>query len=460
MKLYDYQKEGVEFLVRRRYALLADDMGLGKTPQAIVAADEIGAENILVLCPASARINWEREIYKFSSRSLPVTVMLKGSTEPKPGVVITSYDLARDKSVYKKLGKIEWDAVILDESHYLKNKKAKQTKAVYGNRCKGGGLAREKSRIWCLSGTPAPNNPAEMWPMLHRFNIFSGDYWAFVKKYCTGYDNGFGYQITGARNIPELRRVIEPIILRRKKMDVRNDLPSLTYRDIFVEFKSFDEEAWFPELMREGDHARGQVKDQEKAIQGMLTSFREKKLNQDQFIKALEAQSSSMSLMRRWIGLSKVKGAAELIKDHLEGGMEKCVVFAHHRNVIMMLQHYLKDYKPVLLYGGTPAEKRQKNIDKFMNEKVYKNTGHTKNRVFIGQITAAGTAINLTAAHDVFFVECSWVPGENVQASMRVHRDPQRKPVVVRFLALENSIDEHIMKVYRRKANTLSKIFD
>ena len=120
--------------------------------------------------------------------------------------------------------------------------------------------------------------------------------------------------------------------------------------------------------------------------------------------------------------------------------------------MIKWLQHLLRPYGVVTLFGETPAEKRQKHIDKFQR--------NPKCRVFIGQIVAAGTGITLTAASEVMFVEASWNPAENAQAAMRAHRIGQTRPVRVRFMGLANSIDEKIQTVLRAKAKAIAEILD
>ena len=160
-----------------------------------------------------------------------------------------------------------------------------------------------------------------------------------------------------------------------------------------------------------------------------------------------------MSMMRRYIGLSKIKATVDLVKNDLgDGGIEKLVIFAYHRNVIEALRRELSQFHPVVVYGGTPPEKRQKNIDKFQDGK--------RCRIFIGQIVAAGTGINLTVAHNAIFVEPDWVPSNNAQAAMRLHRYPQKKPVLIRFLMIQHSIDEEISRAYRKKAKMISQVFD
>lgn len=170
-------------------------------------------------------------------------------------------------------------------------------------------------------------------------------------------------------------------------------------------------------------------------------------------IRLLEALATSVSTLRRYTGCQKIEPVVELIRSELEAGAyEKLVIFAIHQDVIEGLRVKLKDFRPVTLYGRTPPHKRQRRIDKFQK--------NPKCKIFIGNILAAGTAITLTAAHNVIFVEQDWVPGNNAQAAMRCHRIGQTKPVNVRFVAIDNTIDERICYLLKRKTKELSALFD
>ena len=156
--------------------------------------------------------------------------------------------------------------------------------------------------------------------------------------------------------------------------------------------------------------------------------------------------------LRRITGLAKVQPVIEQLKDELAGGLKKIVLFAHHKDVITGLLDGLKDYNPVALFGGVSPSARQTAIDSFQN--------NPEIRIFIGQLAAAGTAITLTAASDVLFIESSWVPAENAQAAMRVHRIGQKDSVLIRFATLAGSLDEWITETVRRKTAVLSELFD
>src|ERR1700674_4234287 len=163
--LLPYQVEGAVWLAGQKTGLLADEMGLGKSAQAIVACDAINAERILVVCPASARINWEREFKRFSTQQRTTTVLSTGGKTPLGALTICSYELATRKGTNTLLRAVNWDVLILDEAHYLKTPDAQRTHAVYGKK----GLVRSAKRTYALTGTPAPNNASELWTLLYTF---------------------------------------------------------------------------------------------------------------------------------------------------------------------------------------------------------------------------------------------------------------------------------------------------
>lgn len=447
MILFPYQKIGSEWLQTKKFALLADEMGLGKTAQAIIAADNINAERILVICPAVARQNWLLEFKKFSKQLRNWTVLTQSTQSTSSDCVAVSYDLAH---LNLKVLKRPWDLVILDEAHYLKNHSAKRTKAILGKE----GIAHTAKRVWALTGTPTPNNPSELWPLLYTIGATKLPYDKFVKQYCTYRMASYGLQIYGAKQsaIPNLKRILSPILLRRRKAEVMKDLPSITYQDVVVEAGPVDEEIAFIDYFfphDRGSELHQKIDNERKLVTDIINTAQQMK----DWAGALAAMATSVSTLRRYVGLQKLKPAADMIYEELESGAyEKVVIFAIHQAVIEGMRSKLQKFNPVTLYGKTPEEKRVYNIKKFQETK--------KCRVFIANIQAAGTAITLTAAHHVVFIEQDWTPGNNAQAAMRVHRIGQKYPVNIRFIALADSLDQKISNILKRKAKDITEIFD
>ncbi len=460
--LFPYQLEGIEWLSKRKVALLSDEMGLGKSAQSIIAADKINAKRILVVCPAVARDNWLREFTKFSSLQRDF-IIIRSSKDKMDQLksVITSYDLL------SRIGPDaygQFDLIILDEIHYTKSVSAKRTHAVFGKagiihgqkQSKTNGInnsVNKQCRTWCLSGTPAPNHAGELWPLLFSFGATSLNYDDFIQRLCLFFKNPFGnkIQITGTRKerIPELRGLLAKVMLRRTKDQVGHMLPKIFYSDVVVEAGAVDLEtsASFIQYV----FPKNRVDELEAKLKAEVQLVNKAINHKD--IKVLEGLAKSVSTLRRYVGIQKVEKVAELVAQELESKLyDKIVIFAIHRDVIEGLRVRLKDFGALTLYGGTKFDSAHRNIDKFQQQSKFK--------VFIGNITACGIAINLTAAHNVLMIEQEWTPASNAQAIARCHRHGQLKPVTVRVVGLANSLDEKVANILRKKTNELTSIFD
>lgn len=419
-ELFPYQRDGAKFLATVKRGLLADEMGLGKSAQAIAAAKEVGAKVVVAICPASLVENWKREFKRFWP-------------DYAGTLCVCSYNKAAE--IYAAGRPI--DVLILDEAHYLKSKSAKRTQAIFGPKCDGeGGLMSQAAHVFMLTGTPTPNNPSELWPLLRAVMPASIEaptktgklkpmaYWTYVNRYCVTQDTGFGLKILKGKNLAELKTRISPFILRRKKDEVLKDLPPIRFDTLALEGKA----RWpFAE---------------DKAVAEALA--------QDG-VAGLKALAPHVAQLRRVTGMAKAQAAIDWIKEWFEGGGGKLVVFAHHRTVIDALCAAFDDGPSyVRLDGSCGSDERQRAVDAFQSDRA---------DLFIGQIQAAGTGITLTASCDMLFVEQDWTPGNNLQAAMRINRIGQRNACVVRVAMLAGSIDEDIQRALLRKLTDINKLF-
>ena len=458
--LYPYQQQGAQWLASRRFALLADDPGLGKSAQAITAADAINAQRILVICPASVRINWTREFEKFSMLGGGSTALLDGASHTRlptaSRIVTVSYNLATRTDVNSSLR--SWMAaphpatlLVLDEVHFLKSTTAQRSHAILGR----DGLVHCAARTWALSGTPAPNHLDEVWPLLRVFGVYRNSYEHFVEQFCVTAHSPYGRRVVGnkADAIPSFRALIAPVILRRKVQDVMPDLPEIRFGEVTVPAGPVDYELAVPDyyLTKRLPVLHDLMGKQRDAVQAIvnLTGMGHAGID------ATGAVWENAAQLRRHVGLQKVQGVIDLVSDELNSGLDKIVIFAIHQAVIEGLRVGLAKFGAVTLYGGTPPEKRQRNVDKFAKD--------SKCRVFIGNIQAAGVGVDGLQRQccNVLFVEKYGVPGTMAQAIMRVRRNGQTRPVLVRSVRLED--DELFTRVERalfRKAKDLVAAFD
>lgn len=440
-QLFPYQNQGVDWLSERRHALLADEMGLGKSAQAIRGADNILAARILVVCPAVARINWAREFKKFSAFTRR-SVVLEGA-DPVPsgdGVAICSYDYA--VKLADRNGSDIVDLLIIDEAHFVKSQEAKRTHAVFGKK----GLARKARVTWAITGTPMPNNPSELWVMLTAFGRVTMGYEAFCNRYCEvapGYRGHVRVVGSNRDRMPELKALLAPVMLRRTVKEVLPELPDLMFGDVVVAAGAVKLSAQrLAEALAQEAWLKGQMLDEA----GNITPEK---------MRVLEALANSVSTLRFYNGLQKVNPVHELVRGELDAGAySKVVIFAVHREVITNLTFRLGLSKgeAVSIHGGTSSEQRQANIDRFQTDPLCK--------IIVCNIQAAGTAINLTAASQVIFVESEWSPGANAQAVRRCRRIGSTRNVMARFISIADSIDEKVTRVVRRKTQDINILLD
>ena len=436
MQLFPYQRDGVRFLTERQVAGLFDAPGLGKTAQLCRAWAEIGAATVLVICPASLRAVWRQEVERWGAGephviTQPEDDVKRGTVDGPYGTVKTAVNICSyngaSGSLFELLMVQSYDVLVLDESHFVKSLKAKRTVAVYGKNADGSGLISRAKRVWLATGTPVPNDPSEVYPMMRA--LFPDaiqtrrerpmTYWQFASRFCEMVNNGFGWKIVGGKNLGQLRDRLRERTLRRRKEQVLKDLPPIRFDTLPVTGKLTDlpssEVAYLAEALKSGD-----------------------------VVKTLREIAPHVTTLRRMTGLAKVRGTVEWLH---ESGVENAVIFAVHRDVIASLMSSLSD--AVQLHGGTPAEQREEAVRKFQSGEA---------RWFVGQMQSAGTGLTLTKANTLVFVEPSWVPADNEQAAMRIHRIGQMRGCVAYFATIPGSIDEAVMRAVARKTATIREL--
>lgn len=426
-KPYRFQVRGVRFIeVCNGRAVIGDEMGLGKTFQAIAwSVLHSKIRPVIIICPATLKFNWQREFKIHAGRT---TQILEG-TKPYPpsnNILIINYDILRHWQ--KTLKALNPQLLILDEFHYIKNRKAKRTKA-----CQA--ITKNCPHILALSGTPIINRPVEFFPTLQIIapKDFSS-FWEYAFKYCDpkrGW-RGQGWDFRGASNLKELHERVSRIMIRRLRTDVMKDLPMKQRTILPVSISNAEEykkaESHFLEWLKE----KGGVR----AVTRALGAVALVKLGK---LKHLAAEG-------------KLRMAFEWIKDWLEENSEKkLVVFAIHRNIISKLRE--KFPKAAVIDGTVPTKKREKEVKRFQTD--------GKCRLFFGNIKAAGLGLTLTAAHTVLFLEIGWTPGAHDQAEDRVLRIGQKSNAVnIYYLIGKGTVEEKILDLIETKRKICSEILD
>jgi SWI/SNF-related matrix-associated actin-dependent regulator 1 of chromatin subfamily A len=445
-----YQRAGIAYALSRPNALIGDEMGLGKTIQAIgvVNADE-SIRTVLVVCPASLRINWRREMERWLTRPLTIGIGV-GDDLPKTDVWIVNYDIcARHKDVLQAR---EWDLLIADEAHYMKNPTAQRTQAVLGReatRDDAGQPGIRARRKLFLSGTPIPNRPIEAWPLLRALGVFES-YWHFARRYCGAYKTRFGWDMTGATNLAELQEKLRAsVMVRRLKADVLTELPAK--RRAVIELPANGAAAVV-------DAERRAYQAHEEHLDSLRAAAELAKASDDpsayaaaveRLTEASRVAFTAMSQMRHDVALAKVPYVCEHLRAITETG-RKVVCFAHHRDVIAAIMTEFPAASKVT--GEDSMTARQAAVDRFQSDPAC--------LLFVGNIQAAGVGITLTASSHVVFAELDWVPGNVTQAEDRCHRIGQHDSVLVEHLVLEGSIDARMARTLVAKQQIIEKALD
>lgn len=444
LEYLSYQKAGIAYAMSRKNVLIGDSPGLGKTVQAIgICNMDAQVKSVLIICPASLRLNWKREFEKWDVKSLSVGVAIKSF--PTENVSIINYDVLKKFS--DEIRSREWDVMIVDECHYLKNGKSLRAKEVFG--FKEIKPIEAKRKIF-LTGTPILNRPAEVWTLCHNLapDVFKN--WRyFMQRYAGAVQTRFGWDISGASNLEELQEKLrETIMVRRLKSDVLKELPAKRRQVIEIPANgaggivSKEKQAW--------DNHQSKIDQLKLAVELAKASD-----NEQDYVAAVQnlkdnvsAAFTEMSKLRHATALAKIPYVIPHIEDSLENG--KVVVFAHHKDVIEKIVEAFPF--AVVVTGDVSMENRQKAVDAFQND--------PKSTLFVGNIQAAGVGLTLTASSHVIFVELDWVPGNMTQSEDRLHRIGQTNSVLVQHLVLEDSLDAHIAKRLIEKQEIIEKALD
>lgn len=411
-QLRTYQSEGVERLIAlmssRGSALLADEPGLGKTIQVIELINRMGFNRVLIVCPASLRLNWHSELDKWL-------------TFTPQHIEILSYEGV--VSGYTEVS--HYDLVVFDEAHYLKNPSAKRTKAC---------LSLESDYRLFLTGTPVVNRPMEMYPILKTCGLRLNKT-DFGKRYCDGKlkivrwrpTKKYAWDFSGASHVEELNAALRrSVMVRRTKKEVLSELPRKIRQVVELDFALPESEAL------------------KTAVDNMFRGFTSAAAN----IGELRSIAfTELSKARLDIAKAKLPHILSFAEDLLEEE-NKLVVFAYHREVIdAIAEHFGGD--AVKLYGGLSDKHKDAAVQAFQNGTA---------RVFVGQVTAAGTGLTLTAAHTMLFAELDWVPGNIIQCEDRCHRFGQTEPVRVFHLTCRGSVDARMVKALVDKQKVIEAV--
>jgi SWI/SNF-related matrix-associated actin-dependent regulator 1 of chromatin subfamily A len=421
--LLSHQKEAIQKLLENKKFILADDMGLGKTTSSIVAALETGAKKILIICPATLKINWKREIENYSERSIFIAEGKQFSTEHD--FVIINYDIIKNFHDSKKKDESQilganFDLVVIDEAHYIKNAQAQRTKLIND-------FVKKVDRLWLLTGTPMTSRPIDYYNLLSLIDSPVAKNWmAYVIRYCQGYQFKVGsrkvWNVMGASNLEELRDRTSGLTLRRLKEDVL-DLPDKIITPIYLRLKSKE----YEEVM--GEYYNWYEKNPEES-------------------KSLTVQFTKLTKVRQIIANEKITQTIELTENILEQD-KKVIIFCNFTESLnKIVEHFGKS--AVKVDGSMSKVERQHSVDEFQD--------NPKVKVFVGNIKAAGVGLTLTSAEAVIMNDLSFLPSDHSQAEDRAYRYGQKNNVLVYYPIFENTIEGIIYDILNAKKQVISTV--
>lgn len=445
---FPYQHAGIAFACNREGTFIGDEMGLGKTIQAIGVINHTNPEKVLIVCPATLKLNWKKELERWLVKPYRIHVLNSGEAFPvNVEIVVVNYDIAAKFA--KELRAVNWDLFVADEAHYMKNPKAQRTMALLGGKAAKPIQAAKKI---LLTGTPITNRPIEIFPLVSFLwpSVFS-NMWHFAKRYCAAVNTGWGWDFSGASNLDELQNLLRASgMIRRLKADVLKELPPKTRQVVVLPSDSVSG------LIKKETE---QVKKFEAEMRRLRIAVKEAKEQQNEgaykdavgrLRQANNIAFTEMAAIRKELAIAKIPFAVEYVRNMVEDG-EKVVVMAHHREVIDTLQSEF-GLEAVKLYGGMSEVEKSANVDRFQNDPSCK--------VFIGSIHAAGVGITLTAAQKMLFAELDWTPANMLQAEDRIHRIGQEGNAMIQQLVFDGSLDAKMAETLIGKMEVIENALD
>ena len=432
-KLYPFQKEGIRQAISKNYGkmMFCDEMGLGKSLQSLVVADYYRAQwPLLVVCPSYLRFNWKNEIEKWGLAT-KIQVVMKGDEtidRVTNEVIVVSYDLA-----VRQVANLQgFRVIIADESHYIKNRKAKRTKVCVP-------LFKQAKRVLLLTGTPALSRPAELFTQLSAVAPTTFKYFgAFAKRYCDAKMGPFGWDVTGMSNEEELQVVLKFCMLRRLKKDVLTDLPPKRREEIMVPLKDSE----LKQIQPGFDELRN-ISIRIFSSPPGTKETRDLMFQRKQLVSALFRQTATI----------KTNIVREYLKSVLPELQDKVIVFAHHKIMLDAIEEACKAAKKtyIRMDGSTPQKNRAGMVEQFK----------TKGDVAILSIAACGTGLNFTMCSHIIFAELRWNPGELLQAEDRCHRIGQAADsILIQYLLADGSLDNYVWKKVNAKFGVLDTVLN
>lgn len=437
--LWDFQRAGLDYALRRKNTLIGDQPGLGKTLTAICYANEINARHVLVVCPASIRRQWERRIREWSRMSWhhgrgcivhPILTGRRGVAPTSDYAAtwnIVSYDLARTPAIGAALARQRYDLIIFDEAHYLKTIDSKRTRAFFG----GGetrsfdAIATQAEHCLALTGTPLPNRPREIYTVARALCWDSID-WASEDTFRERFNPSIrmnGERADGTKYVYvdersgrhyELQnRLRSNFMVRHLKREVMTQLQLPVFDVIQLE--------------------------ETQAVKQALAAERLLDLDPGMFLDSDFEVMGQVAVVRHQMGVAMAPQIAEYVDMLIDGGEDKIVVFGHHVDVLDILEKRWARHGVIRIDGRDSGASKDRKIQQFIKDGSIS--------ICLGNMLAMGTGTDglQAVAWHALIAEPDWTPGNNIQAFDRLDRGGQTRKVQGDIFVAPGSIAEYIL---------------
>jgi len=440
-RLYRFQERGVAHLVLTGRALLADDMGLGKTVQAIAAALALrryrGITRVLIICPASLKLQWAREIERFAGEA---ALVISGEAPARqeayariagadaPFFSVLNYELTyRDLAELKKL---PLHLLILDEAQRIKNYRTKTYAAIQ---------ALPHQYVFALTGTPLENELDELYNIVRVINeeVLPRNPLRFRERYCTF--DAFG-KITGYRRVEEVSRRIAAITLRRTKRETLEELPPVLEQSVWLEFDK-EQRAAYDDVRRGLNEALSWEEWRELDLKNLMV----------QLLRLRELCDSLRIHFPDKKPSPKERELLVLLREQVKERRGQALVFTQWTRMGELLEEELREagLGVTFLHGSVEAARRAEMVDEFQRGKY---------QVFLST-DAGGVGLNLQAANYIVNFDLPFNPAKLEQRVGRAHRIGQEEPVNVVNLLMSNSVEENLVRILARRQRLFADIF-
>ena len=426
----DYQLEALGYALDKGNIINGDDVGLGKTFESIMYAETTNSFPCLVVVPASVKYNWLEKWLEITDNKRSVSVIESKETKTRKNdwsadVVVINYDIIGKKQgkgatvKFEELIKTNWEMIIFDEAHFLKEKSSQRAMAAKK-------ITKDNdAKIQMLTGTAVMSRPVELWNLLvlaKRDKQIANDWMQFITRYCGGYRGKFGWVTDGATNTLELNRKLREVCyIRREKRDVLSELPDITKQVIQMPITN-----------------KTKIK---RAVNDLIQYIMETK-GQESAEKAQEAEHLvALSLLRKLAIEGKMKAIELYLRDWKQAENGKLLIFGIHREG---LEYLSTKFKSMLIAGGVSSIKKQGIVKEWIsNEDTF----------LFANMQSAGTGVDglQNVCSNMLILELPWRPSDLVQAIGRLDRSGQKSSTTVSFMLSDETIDSEMYEMLSNK---------